>query len=194
MYWQKINTFAEICIRVKHKKMKAKFLFATCMLLAATTVAMAQEPRLPKKVENVTILDLNGEKTQLPEWGKKNLMIFYIDPDVHSQNSDFLDDMEVNHRAEGDNLYGFGILNLKDAPMVPNSVARSLARKRTAKNGATVLADQSRELINAWGLGDCNNKFVLLIVSKEGELVYMKKGELSKADIDGFYKFIEKYK
>lgn len=191
---QKIHTFAELMVCVKLCKMKAKLLLATCALLTVATASMAQDVKLPKKVENVTILDLNGEKAQLPEWGNKNLMIFYIDPDVHNQNSDFLDDMEANHRAEGENLYGFGIMNLKDAPMVPNSVARSLARKRTAKNGATVLADQNRDLSSAWGLGDCNNKFVLLIVTKEGELVYMKKGELSQADIDGFYKFIEKYK
>ncbi len=68
-------------------------------------------------------------------------------------------------------------MNLKDAPMVPNSMARNMARKRTAKNGATVLADQDRILSTAWNLGDCNNKFVLMFVTKEGELVFLRKGE-----------------
>ena len=168
------------------------------LCLSAVSAVSAQEDAanlsLPRKVSNVEILNLEGKAAKLPCWGEKNLMIFYVDPDHHKQNEEFTYELEKNHRAQSDEIYGFGVMNLKDAPMVPNSVARSLARKRTAKNGATVLADQSRELINAWGLGDCNNKFVLLIVSKEGELVYMKKGELSKADIDGFYKFIEKYK
>ncbi len=49
-----------------------------------------------------------------PYWGEKNLMIFYIDPDHHKQNEDFTTDMEENHRVEGENLFGFGVMNLKD--------------------------------------------------------------------------------
>ena len=174
--------------------MKTKLLLAITIAVFGTTTVGAQGLKLPKKVENVTILDLEGNPASLPYWGEKNLMIFYIDPDKHKQNQAFTEEMEANHKAEGENLYGFGIMNLKDAPMVPNSVARSMAKKRTEKNGATVLADQNLDVATAWGLGDCNNMFVLLVVSKDGELVYCKKGELSRADIDDFYKFIEKYK
>ena len=69
-----------------------------------------------------------------------------------------------------------------------------MARKRTEKNGATVITDPDRTLAQKWGLGDCNNQFVLMIVSKEGELVYMKKGELSKADQEEFYEVVKKYR
>ena len=167
------------------------------VFVAAATVSLAcsaQEVKLPHKVENVSILDLKGEATTLPMWGEKNLMIFYVDPDRHKQNEDFTIELEENHRAKGDNLYGFGVMNLKDAPMIPNGMARSMAQKRTAKNGATVLADQDRVLSTAWGLGDCNNQFVLMIVSKEGELVFLRKGELSEKDKAEFYRVIEKYK
>ena len=109
-------------------------------------------------------------------WGEKNLLIFYIDPDKHKQNYQFTVDLEQNHAASGDKIYGFGIVNLKDSWYpVPNSTIRSMARKRTEKNGATVITDPDRTLAQKWGLGDCNNQFVLMIVSKEGELVYMKK-------------------
>ena len=67
-------------------------------------------------------------------------------------------------------------------------------KKRTAKNGALVLADQDRILSTAWELGDCNNQFVLMIVSKEGELVFLRKGVLSEQDKADFYETIEKYK
>ena len=86
------------------------------------------------------------------------------------------------------------MMNLADAPMIPNGMARSMARKRTAKNGATVLADQNRVLSESWNLGDCNNQFVLLLVNKEGELVYMHKGVLSEEDIAEFYRVLEPYK
>ena len=171
-------------------KLKALMTLTACAL--ALTVAHAQEQ--PRKVKNVRLLDLNGKPATLPYWGEKNLMIFYVDPDRHKQNEEFTIDMEKNHRAEGDNLVGFGVMNLKDAPMIPNGMARAMARKRTESTGAVVLADEERARSTAWGLGDCNNKFVLLLVSKEGELVFMRKGELSEEDIAEFYRVVEKYK
>lgn len=172
-------------------KIKGILTIATALLLAGTA-ARAQE--LPRPVSNVEVLDLEGNKTNLPYFGEKNLMIFYVDPDRHKQNHEFTVELEENHRAEGDNLFGFGVMNLKDAPMIPNGMARNMARKRTAKNGATVLADQDRILSTAWGLGDCNNQFVLMLVSKEGELVFLRKGILSEEDIEEFYRVIEQYK
>ncbi len=172
--------------------MKMKNLALLLALTLGASAAAAQE--LPRKVNNVEVLDLDGKPAKLPYFGEKNLMIFYVDPDHHKQNSDFTDELERNHRAKGDNLYGFGVMNLKDAPMVPNGMARSMAKKRTETNGATVLADQDRILSKAWGLGDCNNQFVLLLVSKEGELVFLRKGLLSEQDIEAFYKVVENYR
>ena len=160
--------------------MKLK-LWLLLLPLLGMSVAVSAQSSLPRKVSDVTLLDLNGDPTQLPYWGEKNLMIFYIDPDHHKQNEDFTTDMEENHRVEGENLFGFGVMNLKDAPMIPNGMARNMARKRTASNGATVLADQ-------------NNTFVLLLVSKEGDLVFMRKGPLSDADKKEFYQVVQKYR
>ena len=53
---------------------------------------------------------------------------------------------------------------------------------------------KDRILSTAWALGDCNNQFVLMIVSKEGELVFLRKGVLSEADKQAFYATIDKYK
>ena len=173
--------------------------FITWAVLAAMALPVcAGEPtdaaKVPHKVSNVQLMDLDGNNTSLPMWGEKNLMIFYVDPDKHKQNEDFTIELEENHRASGENLYGFGVMNLKDAPMVPNGLARKMAAKRTAQNGATVLADQDRILSTSWQLGDCNNKFVLMLVSKEGELVFLRKGELTAEDKVEFYRVVEKYK
>lgn len=166
------------------------------MLLLAcvccTAVATAQQT--PRAVSDVVLLDLDGKPAHLPCFGEKHLMIFYIDPDRHKQNEEFTVELERNGRASSDKIYGFGVMNLKDAPMVPNGMARSMAKKRTAKNGALVLADQDRILSKAWNLGDCNNQFVLMIVSKEGELVFLRKGELSEQDIEAFYEAVALYR
>ena len=117
--------------------MKVIAMLAALSLTASA--AAAQE--LPRKVNNVEVLDLDGKPAKLPYWGEKNLMIFYVDPDRHKQNNDFTVELEENHRAQGDNIYGFGVMNLKDAPMVPNGMARNMAKTRPDKNGALVLAD-----------------------------------------------------
>ena len=155
-------------------------------------VATAQEPVLPKKVENVEVLDLSGKPAMLPNFGEKNLLIFYVDPEKAKQNEAFTYEMEQNHKVEGDNLYGFGVINSADA-WYPNNLIRAIAKKRTEKNGATILADQNHLLRDAWGLGDCNNVFVMMIVTKEGELVYCHKGEHSRDEIDAFYEFVKPY-
>lgn len=172
-------------------KLQTIILLAACAL---TVSAVRAQEGLPRKVENVKLLDLEGNAAKLPYFGEKNLMIFYVDPDRHKQNEDFTIELEQNHRADSENIYGFGVMNLKDAPMIPNGMARNMARKRTEKNGATVLADQERTLSTAWGLGDCNNKFVLMFVNKEGELVFLRKGELSEADKQAFYKVLDQYR
>ena len=172
--------------------MKMKVIVMLAAFALTASAAAAQE--LPRKVQNVEVLDLDGKPAKLPHFGEKNLMIFYVDPDRHKQNEEFTIELEKNGRASGENIYGFGVMNLKDAPMVPNGMARSMAKKRTAQNGATVLADQDRILSKTWGLGDCNNQFVLMIVSKEGELVFVRKGILSDADKEAFYQTVEKYK
>lgn len=177
--------------RQKTMKMRLIMMLAAVFSLHAS-FAPAQE--LPRKVPNVELLDLDGTPARLPHWGEKNLMIFYVDPDRHKQNEDFTIELEENHRASGDNLYGFGVMNLADAPMIPNGMARSMAKKRTSKNGAVVLADEDRILSTAWGLGDCNNQFVLLLVSKNGELVFVRKGELSEKDKEAFYEVLDKYR
>lgn len=171
-------------------KMKVMLLLAASVLTASAV--KAQE--LPRKVNNVEVLNLDGKSVKLPHWGEKNLMIFYVDPDRHKQNSEFTEELERNHRADSPNIYGFGVMNLKDAPMVPNGMARSMAKKRTESNGALVLADEERKLSTAWKLGDCNNQFVLMFVTKEGELVFLRKGILSQDDINAFYKVLDKYK
>ena len=159
----------------------------------ALTASAVQAQELPRKVQNVEVLDLDGKPAKLPHFGEKNLMIFYVDPDRHKQNHEFTVELEENHRAESPEIFGFGVINSKDS-MFPNGIIRNMARKRTEKNGALVLADQARTLSTAWELGDCNNQFVLLFVDKQGELVFMRKGVLTDEDKAAFYELLEKYK
>lgn len=180
--------------------MKQRVFVLTMMLMLVFGVenVVAQQSEddmlpIPHKVPNLELKKLDGETTMLPFYGQKHILIFYVDPDKHRQNEDFTFEIEENHCAAGENIEGFGILNLKDTKF-PNSIVKMLARKRTAKNGATVIADEDNIVAKQWGLGDCNNKFVLLLVSRDGELVFCRKGEFSEQDKKDFYEIIAKYR
>ncbi|MBR4964701.1 MAG: hypothetical protein IKZ32_05030 [Alistipes sp.] len=140
---------------------------------------------LPRKVRNVEVQDLDAQKARLPWWGEKNLLIFYVDPEVPKQNHDFITWLEETGRVAGPNIEGFGIVNLKDA-VYPNNMVRKIADARTAKNGATILCDPDHYISSAWRLGDCNNMFVIMLVNKAGELVYIHKGEMSEEEQQRF--------
>ena len=160
---------------------------ALLLLVAATFLfsLSAEAQSLPRKVRNVEMQDLNGKKARLPWWGEKNLIIFYVDPDKAKQNHEFTVYLEENKRLAGPNIEGFGIVNLKDA-VYPNSLVRKIADARTAKNGATILCDPDHYISSAWRLGDCDNMFVIMLVNKAGELVYVHKGEMSEEEQQRF--------
>ena len=150
----------------------------------------------PRKVENVTIKDLYGNLTTLPHFGEKNLLIFYVDPDAYlamSKNNKFAEELEENARAAGPEIYGFGILNFPDT-WLPKNFLRKICRKRVEKNGATIIEDPDHTFKNAWKLGDCDKKFMILIVTKEGNLEYVLKEEVDQEGKDLFYSIIDKYR
>ncbi|MBO5832912.1 MAG: hypothetical protein J6Q95_06430 [Alistipes sp.] len=165
----------------------------TLLLLAIATFTLsitAEAQTLPRKIRNVEVQDLDAKKARLPWWGEKNLLIFYVDPEVPKQNHDFICWLEETGRVQGPNIEGFGIVNLKDA-IYPNNIVRQIADARTAKNGATILCDPDHYISSAWRLGDCNNMFVIMLVNKAGELVFMHKGEMSEADQQRFIEAAE---
>lgn len=171
-------------------KMKALFLAVVAIFTLSTT---AEAQSLPRRVRNMEVQDLDGNKARLPWWGEKNLLIFYVDPEVPKQNHEFVSWIEENKRLAGPNIEGFGIVNLKDAAY-PNSLVRKIADARTAKNGATIVCDPDHWVSSAWRLGDCNNMFCILLVSKEGELIYVSKGEMSKEEQQRFLEIADKYR
>jgi predicted transcriptional regulator len=164
-------------------------LLLTFALVGFTLTAEAQA--LPRKVRNVEVQDLDAKKARLPWWGEKNLLIFYVDPEVPKQNHEFITYIEETGRVQGPNIEGFGIVNLKDA-IYPNDVVRKIADARTAKNGATILCDPDHYISSAWRLGDCNNMFVIMLVNKAGELVYVHKGEMNEAEQQKFIEVADK--
>ena len=177
-------------------------IFALSILATLSLSAMAEEKvepvqaELPHKVSNVTIKTLRGEVADLPYFGEKNLFMFYIDPDTGltgNKNYKYSDVLEEKGVTNGPNMYGFGVLNLKDTAL-PKSIVRSMARHRTAKNNGFVMDDSNHTIRDAWQLGDCNNKFCFMIVTKEGELGFFQKEEMDKQAQVEFLDCVQQYR
>ncbi len=174
----------------------------TFILAAIATIfavsASAQTERLSQvgdKVENIEIVDLQGNPAKLPHWGKKNVLIFYVDPDAYlngNDTADFAAEIEENKRAAGPAIEGFGILDFPDT-CLPKNMLRKICAKRTEKNGATILEDSKHLVKNQWGLGNCNGKFLLILVDKSGVIRYIRREPMDKAGKVEFYNMIKNY-
>ncbi len=177
----------------ENMKVKILLLVAAMLPLSALFAQQTQGPKLPVKVPNVELTDLDKNLMKFPDYGKKHMMIFYVDPDAHKQNKQFAEDLEANNKEVSPRIQGYAVLNLKDT-VFPNGIVRSIADKRTRGKPSVNLADTDRLLRDAWNLGDCNGKFCLLFVTKECELIYFRAGEFTEQDIADFYAVFNKYK
>ena len=119
--------------------------------------------------------------------------MFYVDPDHAGQNSDFIEYLE-SHPIGGDKIVAYGIVNLKDAPMLPNSVVRSMMRAKQKKTGAAMYTDVDNSLRDAWGMGDVNNQFVIIFVTKDRKVEFFRYGDFTEKDKADFWRVVNKYK
>lgn len=166
-------------------------LLTLLLISCGTLMAQTQTAQVGSKVKQTKVCDPSNNPVSLPYFGQKALLIFYVDPDKANQNKTFIDNLERN-QIKSDNIYGFGVVNLKDAPLMPNALVRAIIRRKVQKTGAAIYTDPSHMLRDAWGLGDINDQFVILIVSKEGTIDFLSKGELSAKQIADFYHAIDK--
>jgi len=130
------------------------------------------------ELKNGEVRDGSNKPASLPSFGERVLLILYTDPDVANQNDAFADLVKAAGLPKS-HFQSMGIANMKDAPLKPDWIIRSIVRKKIDKYGVTILTDPSHLLIDQWGLGDCNNKSVVLIIGKDKKLHFFEKGALS---------------
>lgn len=171
--------------------MKIDIRYILIALLFGCSGAMAQST--PRSVENVKLKSLTGKSVEIPHWGKKNLMIFYIDPDRAAQSQEFTNWLEESRVTAGGETVGIGVVNLHDSPHIPRRLLDAIIRKRNDK-GAVVLIDEDGTLQRKWSLEGCNNMFSAIIISKSGELHFFRTGEFSREDHEEFVATLEALK
>ena len=71
-------------------------LTAVVAIAGGSVVAQTQTATVGTKVKQTKVCDPSNNPVELPYFWKKNLMIFYVDPDHASQNSAFVEELEEN--------------------------------------------------------------------------------------------------
>lgn len=166
---------------------KRLFIIVAALLVSAATIrAQTVEGR---KVSQVTLRNSKNQPVEIPHFGEKNLLIFYPDPDAYLQNRAFTDKLEDDQTPD-DRFYGFGVVNLPDSFM-PNGILRRIIDAKVRKTGAEILLDPDYALRDSWGLGELNNQFSIIIVSKDCRILYFRKGKLSEKDQADYFAVLD---
>lgn len=160
-------------------------------IFSLSSYGYAQAARIGQRLPNVQIRDAHNKPINVPYLGSHPLLIFYPDPD--HPKCKFTDYLE-QHPIPARRMKAYGIVNMKDAPWYPNGIIRSAIRSKIKKTGQPIYTDPNRALARGWGLGDCNNKFVIIIVDEHGRLLWYHKGEPDEAAKRQFWRIINRIK
>ncbi|MGL5785397.1 MAG: hypothetical protein ACRCX4_01055 [Bacteroidales bacterium] len=172
-------------------KMKIAYL-AVAFSFIMNVLPVVAQTNVGKKVEQVSVRDSRNNPIPLPHFGEKHLLIFYVDPDARNQNAEFIEYLEEN-KIKSDKIFSFGVANLADT-FLPNSLVRTFIRLKEKKVNEAIYTDPEHLLRDAWNIGDVNGKLTVIFITKDKKIAYYGSGELSKAQIDEFFKTIDKYK
>lgn len=147
---------------------------------------------LGDKVEAVDIRDSSNDPVPLPSIGEKLVLLFYIDPDKPKYNREFYDRL-TEEDFPTEIFHCYGIVNLKDAPLLPNGIVRFMIRREEEAykdKGAKVYTDPSHILKKAWNLTDLNNKAAVILINDNKEVVFYQTDEMTPENSEDLIKLI----
>ena len=160
-------------------------------------------PENPYKVVNPSIVTLTNDVSDLPDYGSRHMFLFYVDPESYVTESANRA-LEKELKADGamgwegktysPKIQGYAVLNLADTKL-PSGLVRGSVRLVLGKNIPSLnYADNDHSLRNAWKLPDVNNKFVLMFIDKDGNLVFYRESPMTDEDKELMYSTIQRYR
>jgi hypothetical protein len=160
-------------------------------------------PENPYHVVNPTIVTLTNDTSDLPDYGSRHMFLFYVDPESYvteSANRALEKELKADGamgfegRTYSPKIQGYAVLNLADTKL-PSGLIRAVVRMVLGKNVPSLnYADNDHSLRNAWKLPDVNNKFVLMFITKDGDLVFYRESPMSPEDKELMYQTIALYR
>ncbi len=172
---------------------KKTFLFSLLLIVSVSLISLsAFAINSGTLLKNVQVRDARDNPVWIPYFGKKVLIILYNDVDVADQNDPFANAVKAA-KIPHTKIQPIGIANMKDAPWKPNTVIRYMARRKIKQYpGTVILTDPKYILRDAWGLGNCNQKSVLILIGKDKKVHYYKKGKLTTGESKKALEIIKK--
>lgn len=153
-------------------------------------VLIAQPGNLAVKV---ILTDTDNMPQNIPYLGEKMLLLFYIDPDVSNINEPLFNALKDKNFSVL-KFCTIGVVNCKDT-WIPNTIIRTKSRQKQVLNPKSIiLLDKNNSLARGWGLGNCDNRSVVIVVGKDSKIKFsqsIKSQEESKNSIPIVLKTIE---
>jgi len=162
--------------------------FSTALLVLFAGAAL-YALSVGQEVSSLQIKDANGKPAAIPAIGSKVVSIFYNDADKADLNDQLADAIKAKKFPEA-KYKGMGIANLADSK-APNFIIRKVIQGKIKKYNTTILTDSERKVAKEWGLGDCNDTSVFILIGADKKVKYVKKGAVRGAEITTIVNLID---
>lgn len=164
-----------------------------CAMVIFAGVGLVSAASVGQELANVQIRDANDKPAMIPDFGTHAVGLTYADTEV-SDLGDPMNDAIKAKKYDKAVWRGLGVANLKDS-IAPNFVIRKIIKGKIEKYDATILTDVDLTLPKAWGLGECNNKSVFILIGKDKKVKYIKyadkKNPWTAAEVKSVIKLID---
>lgn len=118
----------------------------------------------------------------------KLAVLFYVDPDEKDTNEPFAEALRQKDFSL-DKYSSFAVINMA-ATWLPNFAIASSLKEKQKKYPRTIYAmDMKKRFVKEWGLGD--DASVIVIMDKNGKILYRHDGKLDDAEISKAIAVIE---
>ena len=154
----------------------------SCALLPAG-LAWA-ELKVGDTVEPPTLRDANDKPAEIPDLGKKVLLILYTDPGVADITDKFADRVKALNLPEK-YFRSVGVANMFDAKGLANWLIRIVVRGKIKKYNVTILTDPELMLKKQWSLGETDDKSVVLLIDQNRKVRYLHTNKKKKDELVG---------
>lgn len=78
-----------------------------------------------------------------------------------------------------------GNSQLKGCPLYPDWLLRIVIRRELSTHDkAVIYTDPDRLLQKAWDLGDCNNRFVVILIDRDRRVLFFKKTKMTSREVE----------
>jgi predicted transcriptional regulator len=138
--------------------------------------------------------DAENNPAAIPDFGTHVIALTYANKKAGDWGDSINDAMKAKNYSKA--VYrGMGVVNMKDSSGIPDFVIRKAVKGKIEKYKSTILTDPDLALAKAWGLGDCKDKSVFMLIGKDKKLKYIRytdtRNPWTRADIDAVLKMVD---